>query len=627
MRIPRRLPLLGGLALTFFLPAPGAARPTPLTPVFAIHDTEDSTPSAPSVAAEPGGDFVVAWREQEDDDFKILFRRFDASGAPATGVAQANLKPVTRFADRQDVAVHAATGNFLIVWVEEGQRLLGRAFNRAGTPLTGEVEIFGLPAPGASGGELLPSVAATPAGFVVSWRTSRLGEPGAFLVLARRLDSAGALLGPEIRVDEGVVDGFIEAPAVAADAAGSFAVVWTERDPPFRGVRGRLFHPDGTPKGGEVQLAASSVLASSTAVAYGPDGGFLVAWATPVDILARAFGEDGAPRGLSARLNVHPDGDHPDIAPDGHGGFAVFWSTSDPDFGSPNFLGRIVQGSGRPRGPEFVLASGWVVPANPSVAAGPSGQLIAAWNDRASASVGVFGQRFAVPPATGADPCVVRDGRLVCDTLRGEENAALEVPLPRLGPGNTLVLGDFNGDQRDDVCVPTAHYFLCYLDHDGGEFDAAVPFGSLPEDVPLLGDVNGDGRDDACLRRVRRFTCDTARDGGSGEVQILFGLKTDLALMGDVDGDGDDDPCLFRRDRFLCDTAHNGKGAEVTVIFGLPGDVPLLGDVDADGDDDPCVFRGDRFLCDTAHDGGAAEIEISFGEPGAIPLLGNVDGF
>ncbi len=625
MRITRRFPLPGGLALfAALLPTLSAAQPTPLTPVFVIHEMRNTADFFPSVAAEPGGDFVAAWRAHEAD-VKVLFRRFDASGASTTGVAQANLTPITRFGERQEVAVHAATGNFLIVWVEEGQRLFGRAFDRAGTPLTGEVEIFGSPDLSPSGGDLLPSVAATPAGFVVSWRASRLNEGGAFRVLARRLDPAGALLGPEIRADEPVVDGFIEDPAVAADAAGSFAVVWTVRDPPWRGVRGRLFHPDGTPKGDEIQLAPTSDLASSTAVAYGPDGGFLVAWITSGGVFARSFGSDGAPRGPAARLSIRPGGDDPDIAPDGRGGFAVLWFTSVPP-ASRSVLGRLVDSAGRRRGPEFLLARAGVTPGSPSIAAGPPGQLTVAWNDlTGSGSVAIFGQRFAVPPATGADPCVARGRRLVCDTLRDEGEATLEVPLA-FRRGDLLLLGDFNGDRQDDPCLYRGGSFLCDLDHNGLP-DAGVFFGGQRGDVPLLGDLNDDGRDDACLRRGRRFLCDAARNGGSGEVRITFGLATDLPLLGDVDGDGDDDPCLFRRDRFLCDTAHDGKRAEVTVVFGLPGDVPLLGDVDGDGDDDPCVFRGDRFLCDAAHDGGAAEIEILFGEPGTTPLLGNVDGF
>ena len=620
MKTMRHFHLLRGLALfALVFPALAAAQPTPLTPPFLISSAGNSQQYLPSVASEPDGDFVVTWMRDEAFDRTILAQRFTASGEPATGVLTVSLAPAAGFFVGPDVAVHAATGNFLVVW-ETGGRVLGRAFDRTGTPLTGEIEL--LRSQGSSA-EIHPMVTATPTGFVVVGRLGLEDVEFELGIFARRLDPAGAFAGTAIRVDDEQGEA-LSGPAVAADSEGTWVVVWGERDTPFQGVRGRLFDADGTPRTVELRLANGFFLVDPPAVAFGPDGGFLVTWVM-TNVFAQAFDGDGLPRGLPlgpvARLNPRPGGENPDVAPDGHGGFIVAWSAFITDV-SRGALGRLVDGSGRPRGPAFLFSG------SGSVAAGPPGQIVVAWNAfaRPGGPTAVFGQRFAIPPATGADPCVLREGRLACDTLRDESGATLEVPLEDLQAGDLPLLGDFNGDQRDDVCVYRQGSFRCDLDHDGVP-DAGVAFGGLRGDVPLLGDVNGDGREDACLRRGRRFSCETARNGGSGEVQIILGLKTDLALLGDIDGDGDDDPCLYRRDRFLCDTVHDGNRAEVTVVFGLPSDVPFLGDADADGDEDPCVFRGDRFLCDTAHDGGAAEIEILFGEPGAIPLLGDVDGF
>lgn len=627
MNIKRRFPFPAGLALLALgFPTLVAAQLTPLTPVLPV-----SGPTAghylASVASQPDGESVVAWTHWASEK-TILFRRFAASGAPLSESVQASSTQSTQFFQGPEVAVHAATGNFLIVWEAVDGRLLGRAFSREGTPLTGESELYAPPPNLPFRSQLLPSLTATPSGFVAAWNAT-LNEAGDQGVFARRLDPAGALAGSEIRVDAGT--GRPEDPAVAADSEGRFAVVWVVR-PGEEGndLRGRLFDPDGSPLGDELRLdGPGDFQPQEPALTFGPDGGFLVTWASPFfteRILARVFGSTGIPRGPAARLDTRPPGfaRAPDAAPDGHGGFAVFWSYYR-DAGDRGVAGRLVDGAGNPRGPAFLFGGTTTQPSAPAVAAGPPGQLTVAWNRINGSPVVIVGQRFAVPPATGADPCVAREGRLVCDTLRDEGNAVLEIPLITLRGGVPL-LGDYNGDGRDDACVYRQGGFLCDFDQDALP-DAGLAFGGQAGDVPLLGDVNGDGRDDLCLRRGRRFSCDTARNGGTGEVQIILGLKTDLPLMGDIDGDGDGDPCLYRRDRFLCDIAHDGNRAEVTVIFGQPGDTPLLGDVDADGDDDPCVFRGDRILCDTAHDGGAAEVEILFGEPGAIPLLGNVDGF
>ena len=64
---------------------------------------------------------------------------------------------------RPSVAIHAS-GNFLVVWEGVGPAALGRVFDAAGTPKSGEIEIHRY----AGGEQLLPSAAATPEGFVVA---------------------------------------------------------------------------------------------------------------------------------------------------------------------------------------------------------------------------------------------------------------------------------------------------------------------------------------------------------------------------------------------------------------------------------------------------------------------------
>jgi hypothetical protein len=63
-------------------------------------------------------------------------------------------------------------------------------------------------------------------------------------------------------------------------------------------------------------------------------------------------------------------------------------------------------------------------------------------------------------------------------------------------------------------------------------------FFGQPGDVPLLGDADGDGRDDACVYRIDRFLCDTAHNGGAAEVEILFGEAGGIGIpvLGNLNG-------------------------------------------------------------------------------------------
>jgi hypothetical protein len=302
-----------------------------------------------------------------------------------------------------------------------------------------------------------------------------------------------------------------------------------------------------------------------------------------------------------------------------------------------NVHGRRYEASGAPSGGPFRVSLH--LPGTQSfssVAAGPSGDFLAAWVTspgsfyapaQDGSGAGIFGRRlpWARP---GSDPCAFTTEGFACDTAHDGGKPELVISLH---PSQAYwgLLGDLDGDGRDDPCLFHDGIFLCDTAHDGdptGPGDSpAIVFGNEDEDVPLMADFDGEGHDDPCVRRGTWFLCDTAHDGGTSEMAINFGDAADQPLVGDLDGDGDDDPCVRRGATFLCDTVHDGLGAEVSIPFGKPGDRALLGDLDGDGRDDPCVIQGGRLLCDTAHNGGKAELSLRFTLPG-IPLLGNVDG-
>ncbi len=109
----------------------------------------------------------------------------------------------------------------------------------------------------------------------------------------------------------------------------------------------------------------------------------------------------------------------------------------------------------------------------------------------------------------------------------------LSSPIQSASPTSTLsaVL------PGDDPCVYRANIlnFYCDTDRNGGNHEYVHGFG-LPGDTPLLGDFDGNGRDDPCVYRpsALRFFCDTAHDGAIAEQTIAFGLSGDIPLLGDL---------------------------------------------------------------------------------------------
>jgi hypothetical protein len=126
--------------------------------------------------------------------------------------------------------------------------------------------------------------------FLVVWRSFQIDGTGD--VFAQRFDAAGGRQGGEFRVNADTA-GFQVAPVVAADAAGTFLVVWHANrfDDPSMGVYARRLEGDGTPRGAEFRVNSYTPgyqlwpAASMDAV-----GNAVMSW--------ESFGQDGSDRGI-----------------------------------------------------------------------------------------------------------------------------------------------------------------------------------------------------------------------------------------------------------------------------------------------------------------------------------------
>jgi len=339
-------------------------------------------------------------------------------------------------------------------------------------------------------------------------------------------------------------------------------------------------------------------------------------------IHVQRVGLSGERVGSEIRVGLAADGTvarlGPQIASDRYGNFVVAWTQLSFDE-ICGITGRLFRSDGRPVGPDFAFsAHKFQCSEDVHMAFADNGTFGAVWllvtpdND-----VDTYFARFSASPAD--EPCLVRSGRLLCDT--GRTGGLPEIDQV-VTASTTVLMGDVDGDGRADPCELSGTRLRCDLDHRGGPFEWERTVDASGGTV-LLGDVDGDGKADPCVWSEGLLRCQTA----SGEFQERFGAAGDVPLLGDLAGDRREELCVWRRGTFLCDTAHDGGSPEKTIAFGLPADAPLLGDFDGDGRADPCVFRGRRLLCDTAHDGGLAEGRLVLAtQPGDRLLLANLDG-
>jgi len=220
------------------------------------------------------------------------------------------------------------------------------------------------------------------------------------------------------------------------------------------------------------------------------------------------------------------------------------------------------------------------------------------------------------------------------------------------GLGNEIPLtGDFNGDGRDDVVVFTrggaADVYVALSNGSafigaGVKWHDAFAFGS---EIPMVGDFNGDGRDDiATFTRGNTADVFVALSNGSSFVgngvrwHDLFAPAWRIPMVGDFNGDGRDDIASFTRGaaadvHVALSTGSAFRAAALWHDFlAVNSEVPLVGDFSGDGRDDIATFtRGSSNDVYVATSNGSSFVgtgvrwHSSFGFTAEVPGAGDVN--
>jgi hypothetical protein len=460
------------------------------------------------------------------------------------------------------------------------------------------------------------------------------------------------------------------ARSVAADAAGRFAVVWTDEcdldpdvpcsespDGSISGVFGRWFDASGQPAGAQVQLNTTAEgFQGSPDVAVGADGRFFTVWWSEGRILGRFFDATGTPLGGEVVL-VDETADRssysPSVAPWPGGGYALAWLQSFAPSYTTEVRVRRLDAAGQPVSDAVRADAGEVsIYAGPDLAVAEDGSLAVTWLASSldpirarllSSSLEPVGAELLVakmePGWASYSPVVVArpgggflvawdaDGALGHDifdrTLDADGAAARLGEVVRVSDDGlfnfdaALVPDPYGGLlaawSHGSFFFPVSQLYGRRLDARGEPAGPAAPLG-----VDVAGAISRVIAATTPNGFVVAWTSDP--DGGPSP----DGEGTAVQLRRFVVSASGEDLCLFGAGGFSCDLLRDG-GADLVLDFGSSADRPLMGDFDGDGRDDPCFFQSGRFACDTDRNG-LADLGFAF-DPGAgDPLLGDVNG-
>jgi hypothetical protein len=370
--------------------------------------TQDTSTWAPPrvVAMDANGNYVVAWSgEGPGDTNGVFFQRYNANGA-AQGV-ETRINAVT--ADTQDMPAVAmdASGNFVVAWRSNNQDgsgtgIYAQRYDASGGTQGSQFRVNTTTANGQDN----PIVAMNASGaFVVAW-VSINQDGDAAGVYAKRYDSAGVAQSGEIAVNT-TTAGNQWVDSVAMDATGNFVVTFNSADPNGSGVWTRRFDSSGSALSGAVRANTTTTGDQDwSSVAMAPDGDYVVAWRSVGQdgslggIYAQRYDSAGVAQGSEFRVNTTTadDQQHPAVAMDVNGNFMVVWASYDQDAaGTWGIYKQEYNADGTANGGQVrVNSTLGGNQMNPALAMNAVGQAVVAWAGNGSTdSSGVYFQRYS----------------------------------------------------------------------------------------------------------------------------------------------------------------------------------------------------------------------------------------
>lgn len=348
------------------------------------------------VANDADGNYVVVWNGYNGSNSEIYARLYNASGTALATEFVVNT--TTTGVQKTPGVAMDADGNFVVVWVSDGQDgdgygIYGQRFNAAGAAQGTEFLVNSF----TTNDQFQPAVAMDVNGdFVVAW-TSFAQDGNQNGVYGRLFSSAGAPQGTEFLVNADYTTGQQQDPSVDMDDAGNFIIVWDGASAADSyGIYAQQFASSGAASGANFQInAVLTDIQSNPSVAKDADGDFVVVWssrnayiAAKYSTVARRFDETGGAQDITEFLvnnslaYVTDAQQNSTVTMDADGGFLVAWESIAVlgDLGK-GMWGAAYNSDGSVRDPIFhinTVSTG--DQSNPAIAVNAEGQVVVAWD-------------------------------------------------------------------------------------------------------------------------------------------------------------------------------------------------------------------------------------------------------
>ena len=375
--------------------------------------------SIPAIAMNSNGHYVVVWSSylQDGSSGGIFGRLFDPNGQPRGGEFGINTTTI----DNQtapDVAMNDS-GSFIVTWHGQGidvEDIFARFFEPNGQPLDIEFQVNSYTA----SEQLNPSVAMNNDGnSVIVWESRNVpADLEKRSIRGQLYDSLGAAVGPEFNVNDPNTTGNYRNADVAMYSNSEFTVVWL-KDSSTKSLWARNFDSHGSSPYRNSQVNVTNFTSlTQPSIAIDSAGGYVIAWDghqityTEDNIYIRRYHWSHAPIDPCI-INTYKTGaqTNPSIAMSSDGRFVVVWqSETETAADALDVFGQRFEAQGENIGDTIFTGGQFLINTYtvddqkfPSVAISDNGGFVTVWqsDEQDGSGSGIFAQ--SGPKAGSAD--------------------------------------------------------------------------------------------------------------------------------------------------------------------------------------------------------------------------------
>ncbi len=264
----------------------------------------------PTVGIDLTGNSIITWYDYRNTDIDIYLQRYNASGVAQGSNVKVNSNAVAANQYYPWVSINS-TGVGVISWedyrISDGENIYHQRINTSGAFLGSNVKVN---SDVNDASQWAPSVGMDGNNnSIIVWEDQRNGN---YDIYMQHLNASGAVLGSNIKVNDDNIGAYHYFPFVAVNTSGNGVVVWKDSRNGYYDVYLQYYNTSGSAIGSNVKVNDVSTSASPydncLTAAMDGSGNSVVVWeddrnGSNYDIYMQRYNSSGTPVGSNTRVN------------------------------------------------------------------------------------------------------------------------------------------------------------------------------------------------------------------------------------------------------------------------------------------------------------------------------------